>query len=82
MKCRKIVVMGACLLYLVGIAIVGTGACQQNSGNETTTTTAPAPQGTAPTTSTAPSGDKAKESGKGTDTSSKPGEKKKTYEGC
>jgi hypothetical protein len=80
MKFKQIVVIGVCLMFLVGVSMVGTGACQQTKGNETTTTT---PQGTAPTTPAAPSDDKAKEKGKDqTDKAAKPGEKKRSYEGC
>ena len=82
MKCKQIVVIAVCLLFLVGVSMVGSGACQQTKGNETTTT-APAPQGTTTDTPATPSDDKAKEKSKEqTDKSAKPGEKKRSYEGC
>ncbi len=82
MNCKQIVLIGVCLLFLVGVSMVRTGECQETKGNETTAT-APAPQGTAPANPAAPSDDKAKEKEKAqTDTSAKPAEKKRSYEGC
>jgi cytoskeletal protein RodZ len=81
MNCKNIIVIGVCLLFLVGVTMVSTGACQQTKGNETTTTTPP--QGNAPSTQTPAPGEKEKEKGKDQkDTTSKPAEKKRTYEGC
>lgn len=78
MNCKKLVVLGLCLFFFVGVAFAGTGMCQQTKGNETTT----APQGTATSgTTAAPAGDKAKAADtKKADEKKAPA--KKTYEGC